>query len=33
LQTACIQEQQQELTDLKVKLQSIVARLDLLERQ
>ena len=33
LQTACIQEQQQELTNLKVKLQSIVARLDLLERQ
>lgn len=33
LQTACIQEQQQELTDLKVQLQSIVARLDLLESQ
>lgn len=33
LQTACIQEQQQEVTDLKVLLQSIVARLDLLESQ
>ena len=33
LQTACIKEQQQELTDLKVKIQSIVGRLDLLERQ
>lgn len=33
LQTACIQEQQQELTDLKVKFQSVVDRLDLLESQ